>query len=624
MAKAAIVGAGVFVCVVLYFAGPSWPIVTQRLGTDGPVALAWMLAAWGLGWPIVAWQFGTGDEPPSLSIATASAVGLGVMSLIVLGLGLTGWLNYYTSWTIIGVGLALAVGKIWAHGAQLEEWLQQPAGAAWLWVVAMLPAGMIAVAALLPPGILWGDEPNGYDVVEYHLQVPREWFEARRIMPLNENVFSYFPQGVEMHFLLAMELRGGPWEGMYLAQFMHAGMCALAAVALGPVAGLLVALTPWTALLAPIAYVEGGVLLYGALAIAWAMRSIGGRRLRETMLAGAMAGFACGVKLTDVPMLLAAIPLALLCVDRTNWLRKSAMFWAVGMVAFVPWLLRTAAWAGNPIFPEAMSLLGHAHFSAIQVERWRRAYLPVTGRWTGLWEQVIADWRYGLLLLPAALGAAAMRFRSAQSRFLLAMLVLIAAIWMGLTHLQSRFFVLAIPICAMLIAQAKWHKSVMAVLCCVLLALQFFPRAVDGGDFRIESVEARLDRFLDIDRRLVDEAGFGILGRMSLMGFVQPDGITSQTRLDLVGGVQPFLYQLPMTRLSYRTVFDVDSSGADKSVIADWLAGQDAPQADRLVVIDPAELDRLSRTYYGIPKLTEEEMQLWSSRPDVYVIRPPR
>ena len=57
--------------------------------------------------------------------------------------------------------------------------------------------------------------PSGYDVVEYHLQVPREWLELGRITPLHHNVFSFFPFNVEdsQITLLAMNLHAGPWAG---------------------------------------------------------------------------------------------------------------------------------------------------------------------------------------------------------------------------------------------------------------------------------------------------------------------------------------------------------------------------------------------------------------------------
>src|SRR5207302_7859042 len=102
----------------------------------------------------------------------------------------------------------------------------------WLWLLVIPFLAIAVLGAFMAPMALWGPtEPNGYDVVEYHLQIPREWFEAGRIQALHHNVFSYFPFNVEMHYLLAMHLRGGPWAGMYLAQFMHALFIALAALA---------------------------------------------------------------------------------------------------------------------------------------------------------------------------------------------------------------------------------------------------------------------------------------------------------------------------------------------------------------------------------------------------------
>jgi hypothetical protein len=604
MAKVAIIGGVVFLCGVLALVGPSWAITLQCFSTDGIVALAWLLAAWGIGWPIVWRVLGRDQQHGALRIATAAACGLGVMSLLALGLGLAGILNYYTAWAIIGTGLALAVGKIWAHNAELEAWLSRPGGGAWAWVATMLPAAVVAAAALVPPGFLWGDEPNGYDVVEYHLQVPRQWYEAGRITPLKENVFSYFPQGVEMHYLLAMELRGGPWAGMYLAQFMHAVMFALAAVAVGGAAGIIVAATPWVALLAPVAYVEGGVLLYGSLAIIWANRT--GRR--EAILAGAMAGLACGVKLTNVPMILLAIPVAWAVADRSDWLKRTLVFLAAGAAVFSPWLIRTAAWAGNPIFPQAMSLLGHAHFSAVQVERWRRAYLPTTGRFSGLWQQVLADWRFGYVLLPAALLAAAVRFRSPRCRFLLAMLLLMGGVWFFATHLQSRFLAPAIPVAALLIAEARWPKIALAALICVLLGWQLVP------------VVSHLSQFLELDRRQVDIGGFGILGRQNLEGIHGPDMLPENGTIDLVGDAEVFFYQIPMKRLGYRTVFDVDSSDGSKTLVEDWLGGSSAPRAGRRIVIDPGELERLSRTYFGLPKLTDRQIAELAGRPDVMML----
>jgi len=101
-----------------------------------------------------------------------------------------------------------------------------------------------------------------------------------RIVPLEHNVFSYFPCNVEMHYLLAMHLRGGPWAGMYLAQLMHAAMVGVTLIAIygaarmtggrlvACIATLAAATMPWTIMLGSVAYNEGGMLLFGHCASA--------------------------------------------------------------------------------------------------------------------------------------------------------------------------------------------------------------------------------------------------------------------------------------------------------------------------------------------------------------------
>ena len=205
-----------------------------------------------------------------------------------------------------------------------------PAGWGWAWLAVVPFLTIAVVGTMVTPGLLWKpQEPLGYDVVEYHLQVPREWYEAGKIVPLRHNVFSLFPFGVEVHYLLAMHLGGGPWAGMYLAQLMHLGLIVLLVLAvyafarrLAPspasatVAGVAAATIPWLTQLAAIAYNEGGFLLYSTLAVGWAARGViePEGRIACFVLGGASAGLACGAKLTAVPEILVGVPLVCLAV----------------------------------------------------------------------------------------------------------------------------------------------------------------------------------------------------------------------------------------------------------------------------------------------------------------------
>ena len=71
-----------------------------------------------------------------------------------------------------------------------------------------------------------------------------------------------------------------------------------------------------------------------------------------------------------------------------------------------PWPIRNMVWAGNPVFPLAMRTLGKAHFTDDQVERFERAHRAVPSqasvgaRLAAGVEEILADWRFGWLLIP--------------------------------------------------------------------------------------------------------------------------------------------------------------------------------------------------------------------------------
>src|SRR6185369_1769476 len=72
---------------------------------------------------------------------------------------------------------------------------------AW-WLVAAVPfALMIVLGGMLPP--------FAYDVREYHLQAPKEWFQNGRIDFLPHNIYANMPLGSELTSLWAMALVGG-------------------------------------------------------------------------------------------------------------------------------------------------------------------------------------------------------------------------------------------------------------------------------------------------------------------------------------------------------------------------------------------------------------------------------
>ena len=654
-----LLGVGVVGLVVgiVGYAGGSWAVVLDQLVRDGVFLLLWLVAAagWGAGGLglVLPGKFRSaisdlkgkrpsplpspgvpgegGKSSPVLTGVTAIALGLGVMSLAVLGLGLSGTLNRTTAFLLLVLGILLgalvAYERISRGGVEdaLRRWLRAPAGWEWLLLLSLPLLSVALVGAILPPGMLWQDEPHGYDVVEYHFQVPREWYEAGKITPLRHNVFSYFPFNVEMHYLLAMHLRGGPWDGMYLAQLMHVAYVALSVVAVyglasslgknrvAPVLAALVASSvPWLTLLAPMGYNEGGLLLYGALAIGWALRAIDApprAALGRVAIAGAMAGLACGVKLTGVPMILLAVPVAL-AVAAPRTVRYAPVYLVAGLLLFAPWLARNFAWTGNPVFPEATGVFGRAHFSEVQAERWKRAHSPTPAqqsagaRLAEARDRIAFGWQFGFVPLTIGASAVFVSWRDRRARALALLLGMFLAFWLAFTHLQGRFFVIAVPVAALLGGIAEWRRMWTPVTASVALS------AVISWSLVHQQFE----------QRMRGPMGWApLLGKDDFSVFVPEDleRVPEDATVVLVGEARVFWYQRPMKLLRYRTVFDVDTSGAT-DVIEAWGGGKKKRAAGAWEVVHPSELKRFAETYWGVPQPGRE----WRGRTELVVVGP--
>ena len=625
---------GLTLLASIIYAGPAFGTVSYRLMFDGGLTLLWLASATGLGLFIARPLLkNLVSIPAALRFVTIAALGLGAMSLALLGLGLIGWLNALTAWGLVGIGLILGIVRIIRLDtpemrAALNRWFSESAGVDWLWLLLVPTFLVMLVGAMFPPGLLWSpDEPHGYDVVEYHLQVPREWYEAGRIIPLHHNAFSYFPFNVEMHYLLAMHLRGGPWAGMYLAQLMHGGFILLSILAVygiarwgggrpsAVIAAIAMGSAPWIGQLGAIAYDDGGLLLFGTLAIGWAMIALRSGNLRAFSIAGIMGGLACGAKLTAVPEVV--IPIFIVCVAiavfallrrlpaSRQTLTGAVTFGLLAVLLFAPWMGRNIAWSGNPVFPELASLLGRDHFSEVQVERWNRAHAApplersLRGRLGAYWNQVLADWQFGFIAIPLGI-LAGLTIRRTESHFLFSLLILLTIFWIFFTHLQGRFYALALPIAALLVAQF-WHletlaragHTIRATTMAIVVIASIFSAVLLNGDL--------LSRLYSRELPLAPMLGADDFTWLMPKAF---DQVPADALIILVGDARAFWYPIPMSRLRYRTIFDADTSNG-RGLLDAW-AGPPQDRRNAWLWIDPEELKRFSRTYQPCPPVPPE------------------
>jgi hypothetical protein len=276
--------------------------------------------------------------------------------------------------------------------------------------------------------------------------------------------------------------------------------------------------------------------------------------------------------------------------NRLNVFAGLAIFVVGSVLVFSPWLVRNFVWAGNPVFPEGMEVLGKGHFSEVQVERWRLAHSPKegerkVGERLGLaWKRIVIDWRFGFLFLPLAVAAMVLA-RDRRAAFLGISLAVQLLIWLAFTHLQGRFFILALPIGAVAIGMVRWRGWVF----------------VAGGVLGVVAVVAFVilcRRYAGV-RQVAEKGALGVENltwMIPLPAEIDVEKLPADRPIVLVGDAQAFLYSgIPMSRLKYRTVFDV--AGEDGK---DWLIKW-TRRARGTVLVFPGELERFRNSYFSVP-----------------------
>ena len=315
-------------------------------------------------------------------LALDYGLGAGLLGVLTLFLGRMGWLSpslVRTGLAVVAIG-GLRTSRHWRARQRKHQWLV--GGRRWL---LFGPFVVLMVLGSMLPSI-------DFDVLEYHLQGPKEYYQAGRISFLPHNVYTNMPFDVEMLHLLAMEVMGDWWWGGLSGQLLVALFAPAAAVLIagtarrggsnraGWIAALVYLSTPWIYRMAVIAYVEGPLCFYHA-ALVWvvvACEGAGGVQvLRRFWLLGLLAGCAMGCKYTG--LVSAVIPFGLLAVVEACRRRSPALVgcyvlgWAIVMV---PWLGKNVIDTGNPVYPLECRVFPSPEWDAVREARWQQVHGP--------------------------------------------------------------------------------------------------------------------------------------------------------------------------------------------------------------------------------------------------------
>ncbi|HVZ93275.1 MAG TPA: hypothetical protein VG797_02080 [Phycisphaerales bacterium] len=480
--------------------------VLETVAYSGPTTAAYLIGALGLG-RVVHLLFPQLAPPARFGWSVQFVGGMAVALFLSHLLGTIGHFanrgisSAWLAWLSTLVGFALLILQIRKRSPEPTRWSSAPMAS-----LLLIPAAaVILVAACQPVGTLWASEAHGFDALEYHLELPKEWLSLERVTPVEHNVYSFLPSHMEAAYTqLAAMLPGPPgtpgsgrgWP-MYSAQLLHAAMAVLAALLVSRLVRLLVdgeagagvagsigarlsperehrgtggsvgrgtkiaagvigaacfLAIPWTAVTASLPYNEMAVaaMLAGALLVAAMDLS---PVARGTVI-GLLMGVACSCKPTALFM--CAAPVGAVMVLTTAPRRWGGMIGAAcgaGLLAMMPWLVRNYLSCGNPVFPFGTSVFGLAHWTAEQAARFHEAH----SSGAGLGERLVllfsprglmhGQWSWFAWFVAGAMPLALLSRAVRRPAAILALVIAVQiAMWILIGHHQSRFLLpIAVP-----------------------------------------------------------------------------------------------------------------------------------------------------------------------------------
>lgn len=560
--------------------------------------------------------------PARWTFLFSASLGLGALSLLVLLGGVLGvlhrpvWIAVLAGSAALGVPVLQRMRALDRGKPELRMLLP--------WVAAIPFLALAVLAASNAPGLIWREEGFGYDVLEYHLQLPREYLRSGQITYLPHNVYANFPAGVEMLYLLTMVVQNNATDAGTTANMIHLGFAVLSVLAawaigrdLSPLAGiiggLVVATCTWLEYLSGLAYVENAMIFYGLCATAALIRAgdVGQRAAmgRWAVLAGAAAGFSASCKYTAVPMFIAPLAFLALLLQRgaRNGISAASMFCLASFLALTPWLGKNWAWTGNPVFPLANDYFdaNPPGWSMEQTRQWERGHSPgqdvkLSTQCSEFWAKVLADseQRFGPALWIVALAGLAARRRDRTDLGLVVFLLAQVCIWLFATHLYSRFAVPLIVPLAVLAGRATgpspgWRN----------LAVVGFVLAGSIWNLTFAAMRHARESMPGAPASLFEK---GELPGFEYLGYVNSE-LPAGSRLLLIGDARPFYVQPPVdyfVAFNHNPFLALIAEGAPPPRIVDWLRAGGYTH----LLIHWSEIRRLERTYGLSPNVTEERL----------------
>lgn len=411
-------------------------------------------------------------ESRLLSFVFSAGLGISACSLTTLLLGWFAFLDRTIFVTALTIPVVAEVAmRLFSKSESVDQSAptrSQMTRLKWFVILAVAPFLCLMFLGAMLPSV-------DFDVKEYHLQGPKEFYLAGQITMLPHNVYTSMPFLTEMLSLSGMVLCDDWYLGALAGKTVLASFAVLTSMCVFAIAreyfsstaawiaALVHLTTPWTYRISIIAYVEGGLSFFVAasvLAVIRATRCIEQDRQRWVFLAGVMTGSAMSCK---YPGLISAVIPCWVWLVVARWkstrcakqLCSTTIVFGFGVIAAVgPWLIKNTIETGNPVYPLAYEMFGGIDWDDQLNEKWKTGHSPDNYALSDLGEKAIdvlakSDWLSPLLFGLALITLCSVRRNPALLSLWLFVGYLFASWWV-LTHRLDRFWIPLIPIVAVL------------------------------------------------------------------------------------------------------------------------------------------------------------------------------
>jgi hypothetical protein len=297
-------------------------------------------------------------------------LGLGVLSLAVMGVGLAGALN--AAGTFLGFGVAALLllydAGCWVREAARSARFPKLSRFEWFLASAILVSLAAGAMSSLAP-------PTAWDATTSHLKVPLRYLAHGGIVRLDD-IHSNGPMNTVMLFMLLMDWGGEAAPALLSLAFAVVGGLALWDAGrrrLSQTGALLAAsiyfLMPLTAVLGSEPVVDFAVVASVALAFIaferwWATERGGWLAMSAVCIALAMGTKYTGLYALAGLCLGALIKAALARGRRSSLLAQGATALLLAVALGCPWYVRNALNTGNPFYPILADVIPTRHISA--------------------------------------------------------------------------------------------------------------------------------------------------------------------------------------------------------------------------------------------------------------------